>query len=166
MRQARAGDCGPTCRRSGPTTVEGAHAAGLAGIGVEADSAFVLDYGEMVKRADELGLFVIGLTAGEPDMTVSPPLRIAIVAGEESGDLLGADLVRALQRATGRDVELVGIGGRHLQALGLKPLVRRQRDRPDGRYRNPARPAAADPPHRPDGAGDRRREARLPDHHR
>ena len=55
-------------------------------------------------------------------MTVSPPLKIAIVAGEESGDLLGADLVRALQRATGRDVELVGIGGRHLQALGLNPL--------------------------------------------
>src|SRR6185437_270644 len=55
-------------------------------------------------------------------MTASPPLRIAIVAGEESGDLLGADLVRALQRATGRDVELMGIGGRHLQALGLKPL--------------------------------------------
>jgi lipid-A-disaccharide synthase len=50
------------------------------------------------------------------------PLRIAIVAGEESGDLLGADLVRALQSATGRDVELMGIGGRHLQALGLKPL--------------------------------------------
>src|SRR6185437_10246085 len=49
----------------GPTTVERAHAAGLAGIGVEAGSAFVLDYGEMVQRADELGLFVIGLTAGE-----------------------------------------------------------------------------------------------------
>ncbi|MEP9373093.1 lipid-A-disaccharide synthase [Mesorhizobium sp. KR1-2] len=55
-------------------------------------------------------------------MTASLPLKIAIVAGEESGDLLGADLVRALQSATGREVELVGIGGRHLQALGLKPL--------------------------------------------
>ena len=48
-------------------------------------------------------------------------LRIAIVAGEESGDLLGADLVRAL-RGRGLDVELVGVGGRHLQALGLKSL--------------------------------------------
>ncbi|PDQ20255.1 lipid-A-disaccharide synthase [Mesorhizobium sanjuanii] len=50
------------------------------------------------------------------------PLKIAIVAGEESGDLLGADLVQALKRATGREVKLVGIGGRHLQALGLTPL--------------------------------------------
>jgi lipid-A-disaccharide synthase len=50
------------------------------------------------------------------------PLKIAIVAGEESGDLLGADIIEALKRATGRDIRLVGIGGRHLQALGLVPL--------------------------------------------
>ncbi|PWJ85758.1 lipid-A-disaccharide synthase [Pseudaminobacter salicylatoxidans] len=55
-------------------------------------------------------------------MTGTRPLKIAIVAGEESGDLLGADLVRALRHKTGRDVELVGVGGRHLQALGLNPL--------------------------------------------
>ena len=55
-------------------------------------------------------------------MTGSTPLKIAIVAGEESGDLLGADMVRALRRATGRDVQLVGVGGRHLQELGLNPL--------------------------------------------
>jgi lipid-A-disaccharide synthase len=50
------------------------------------------------------------------------PLKIAIVAGEESGDLLGADIVEALKRATGRDIRLVGIGGRHLQARGLISL--------------------------------------------
>ncbi|MFN3547199.1 MAG: lipid-A-disaccharide synthase [Mesorhizobium sp.] len=50
------------------------------------------------------------------------PLRIAIVAGEESGDLLGADLVKAIETATGRPVELTGVGGAHLQALGLKTL--------------------------------------------
>jgi lipid-A-disaccharide synthase len=55
-------------------------------------------------------------------MTAQAPLKIAIVAGEESGDLLGADVVRALRQMTGRDVELVGIGGRHLQQLGLVPL--------------------------------------------
>lgn len=51
-----------------------------------------------------------------------PPLKIAIVAGEESGDLLGTDLVQALQRLSGREVRLVGTGGRHLQELGLSPL--------------------------------------------
>jgi len=56
-------------------------------------------------------------------MTDEPaPLKIAIVAGEESGDLLAADLVSALNRMTGRRVELVGIGGRHLEALGLESL--------------------------------------------
>ncbi|WP_137931164.1 lipid-A-disaccharide synthase [Mesorhizobium comanense] len=46
-------------------------------------------------------------------------LKIAIVAGEESGDLLGADIVRSLRQATGREVRLVGLGGRHLTELGL-----------------------------------------------
>lgn len=55
-------------------------------------------------------------------MDSDKPLKIAIVAGEESGDLLGADIVQALKRMTGRDVKLVGIGGRHLQAFGLVPL--------------------------------------------
>ena len=50
------------------------------------------------------------------------PLRIAIVSGEESGDLLGFDLVRAIETQSGRPVELVGVGGRHLQSLGLQPL--------------------------------------------
>ena len=48
-------------------------------------------------------------------------LRIAVVAGEESGDLLGADIVRAL-RADGAEVELLGVGGRHLEELGLTSL--------------------------------------------
>jgi lipid-A-disaccharide synthase len=49
-------------------------------------------------------------------------LRIAVIAGEESGDLLGADLVGALQRLSGRPVELIGVGGRHLASAGLKSL--------------------------------------------
>ncbi len=55
-------------------------------------------------------------------MASEKPLKIAIVAGEESGDLLGADIVQALERTTGRKVQLVGIGGRHLQELGMTPL--------------------------------------------
>jgi lipid-A-disaccharide synthase len=55
-------------------------------------------------------------------MSETRPLKIAIIAGEESGDLLGADIVRALQRVNGREIRLVGTGGRHLQELGLSPL--------------------------------------------
>ena len=50
------------------------------------------------------------------------PLRIGIVAGEESGDVLGADLVEALRKQSGRDVMLVGVGGPHLTAQGLTSL--------------------------------------------
>lgn len=47
----------------GPATVDAAHAAGLAGIGVEAGRSLVLDFGELVERADRLGLFVVGLAS-------------------------------------------------------------------------------------------------------
>ncbi|MDQ6437124.1 lipid-A-disaccharide synthase [Mesorhizobium sp. LHD-90] len=55
-------------------------------------------------------------------MSAGRPLKIAVIAGEESGDLLGHDLVEALRRASGREVELIGTGGRHLEALGLRSL--------------------------------------------
>lgn len=55
-------------------------------------------------------------------MTAVRPLRLAVIAGEESGDLLGANLVTCLHELTGREVVLSGIGGRNLQKLGLNSL--------------------------------------------
>ncbi|GAA5617428.1 lipid-A-disaccharide synthase [Brucella anthropi] len=52
--------------------------------------------------------------------TTSRPLKIAIVAGEESGDLLGADLIDALRSQTDRLVDIIGVGGDHLAARGMK----------------------------------------------
>lgn len=49
----------------GPATIDGAHAAGLAGIGVEAGHSLMLDYAELIARADALGLYVVGLPAGK-----------------------------------------------------------------------------------------------------
>jgi UDP-2,3-diacylglucosamine hydrolase len=45
----------------GPDTVTAAHAAGLAGIGVEAERSLVLDLANVISEADRLGLFVVGL---------------------------------------------------------------------------------------------------------
>ncbi|RWQ32955.1 MAG: DUF1009 domain-containing protein, partial [Mesorhizobium sp.] len=45
----------------GPQTIEAAHAAGLAGIAVEAGRSLVLEGPTVVARANALGLFVIGL---------------------------------------------------------------------------------------------------------
>lgn len=49
-------------------------------------------------------------------------LRLAIVAGEPSGDMLGADLVRALIEETGTRPDLIGVGGDLLIAEGLESL--------------------------------------------
>jgi lipid-A-disaccharide synthase len=51
---------------------------------------------------------------------LSGPLKIAIVAGEHSGDQLGFKLMRALKRET--PVEFVGVGGEAMEAEGLESL--------------------------------------------
>jgi DUF1009 family protein len=45
----------------GPATIERAHAAGLAGVAVEADRAFVLEFARTINSANALGMFVVGL---------------------------------------------------------------------------------------------------------
>ena len=49
----------------GIRTVEGAASAGLNGIAVVADSTLALGFRELIERADELGLFVVGIPHGE-----------------------------------------------------------------------------------------------------
>ena len=49
-------------------------------------------------------------------------LKVAVVAGEVSGDLLGGDLIAALKQVHAGQVELVGVGGDALQAQGLESL--------------------------------------------
>ncbi|NWJ23011.1 lipid-A-disaccharide synthase [Rhizobium sp. RM] len=46
-------------------------------------------------------------------------LKVAVIAGEVSGDLLGADLIRALKTQYRGPIELVGVGGEGLEAEGL-----------------------------------------------
>lgn len=54
-------------------------------------------------------------SAGPPE----PHLLIALVAGEESGDQLGAALMRALRERSGGRVRFVGVGGSQMAAEGL-----------------------------------------------
>jgi lipid-A-disaccharide synthase len=51
------------------------------------------------------------------------PLKIFIIAGEESGDRLGGALVQALRQHAGRPLELQGIGGHAMAAQGVASLL-------------------------------------------
>ena len=48
-------------------------------------------------------------------------MKIAISAGEESGDILGSDLIDSL-RDYKNDIEFIGLGGEKMKEKGLKPL--------------------------------------------
>jgi lipid-A-disaccharide synthase len=52
---------------------------------------------------------------------MSGPLRIGLVAGEASGDLLGAALIAAVRRLQ-PEVEFAGVAGPRMRALGCKAL--------------------------------------------
>lgn len=49
-------------------------------------------------------------------------LKVAIIAGEMSGDLLGAGMASEIRRQTGGDVDFIGVGGPALAAEGLVSL--------------------------------------------
>ena len=50
------------------------------------------------------------------------PLSVFLIAGEASGDRLGAALIRGLRRSAGRPLELSGVGGAAMRAEGLQSL--------------------------------------------
>jgi lipid-A-disaccharide synthase len=57
-----------------------------------------------------------------PVRTPSQGLDVFLVAAEESGDRLGAALMRALRERTGGQVRFAGVGGREMAAEGVASL--------------------------------------------
>jgi len=78
-------------------------------------------------RDSGLGKAKDGIAAGPvpnpespiPNPSTSPTLRVGLVAGEASGDLLGAGLVEQL-RARFPDAEFAGVGGAAMRAAGVE----------------------------------------------
>ena len=57
-----------------------------------------------------------------PADSMDRPLTLAIVAGEPSGDRLGADLIGAMKMQSRRQIDLVGVGGEAMEHEGLASL--------------------------------------------
>jgi len=49
-------------------------------------------------------------------------LHVYVIAGEPSGDVIGARLIEALAAAAGSDLRVSGVGGPEMEAAGLKSL--------------------------------------------
>jgi len=63
-----------------------------------------------------------GVSGRAPTDTGERPRRVLLVAGEASGDLHGADLVGALRQRI-PNLEVVGVGGSHLRAVGMRTIA-------------------------------------------
>lgn len=50
------------------------------------------------------------------------PLRVMLIAGEPSGDVLGGELMASLRQAYPGPIEFIGVGGAHMTDAGLKSL--------------------------------------------
>lgn len=118
----------------GAATVEAASRAGLRGIAVETGGALVVDRRAVIEAADAAGIFIIGVdvedrpgvtagteNGGEAEAGPAIPL-IFLIAGEPSGDFLGARLMEALKKKTGNRVSFAGIGGARMEEQGIKSL--------------------------------------------
>jgi len=104
----------------GASTVEQARLAGLKGIVIQADESIVIDLEEAVKAANSAGIFIEAVRLADDNATSMP--EIYIIAGEPSGDHLGARLMAALKAQTGGEVRFSGIGGPEMAKQGLSSL--------------------------------------------
>ena len=117
----------------GPPTVEAAAAAGLAGVAVVAGSTLVAEPERIAAAADRARHFRHRrqcrwdrpMTAEAPRRSdqASGELEIFLVAAEESGDRLGAALMRALRQRSAEPLRFSGVGGREMAAAGLVSLL-------------------------------------------
>ena len=102
----------------GPMTVEGVVRAGLAGIAVVAGSTIVAEAEQLVSGRRSRQYFCRRRAVRTGQM--SP--HIFLVAGEESGDRLGAALIAAIKQRTKGHVHFSCVGGAHMAAEGVPSL--------------------------------------------
>ncbi len=92
--------------------------------------------------------------------------RLFVVAGEHSGDALGAKLMAALNAQWKGRVRYLGVGGEQMAKEGLVSQFPTRRRGGDGPARDPQAPAAHHPPRLRDRRRGHRRRTRRRRHHR
>ncbi|MGB0843502.1 MAG: lipid-A-disaccharide synthase, partial [Alphaproteobacteria bacterium] len=105
----------------GAKTIELAVSVGLDVVAVEANGGIVLQKDEVIEQANKSGLCLYGFEA-----PIKPKLKIGLIAGEPSGDQLGAWLMMALKAEAEElayDLSFVGVGGSLMENQGLKSQV-------------------------------------------
>ncbi|MDR2766472.1 MAG: lipid-A-disaccharide synthase [Holosporaceae bacterium] len=98
----------------GVETIEKLKENGFDGLAVESGRCIVVDRQALIDRADQLGMFLMGVRASK--------IKIFLVAGEASGDYLGGRLMEDILKTSGGRVEFYGVGGRCMENAGLKKL--------------------------------------------
>ncbi len=106
----------------GLKTLYNAKKVGLKGIAIEDKAALILEAELMAEKADELGLFVIGVNQEMLKEAYHPPQKVYIIAGEASGDKLGASLMENLQYLYPNRYQFIGVGGPLMEKQGLNSL--------------------------------------------
>ena len=115
--------CASTCRRSARRTVDGAAEAGLAGIAIIAGNTIAADSQAMIEAADTARPLHPGSARVTPARASAEIGRkIFLIATEESGDRLGANLMKVLRQRLGGAVRFEGVGGRAMAREGLASL--------------------------------------------
>ncbi|MDR2106956.1 MAG: lipid-A-disaccharide synthase [Holosporaceae bacterium] len=98
----------------GIQTVETLRRNNYDGLAIEANRCIVINKEEVIRRADESGIFIVSV---KPDV-----LKIFLIAGEASGDYLGGRLMQDISKIFPGRVDFFGVGGQYTEKAGLKRL--------------------------------------------
>ena len=149
----------------GPQTVEGVARARLAGIAVVAGSTIIAKPERLISAADHANIFVIGAPAGTAAMSRAAAPHVFLVAGEDSGDRLGAALIAAIKRRS-PDARFSGVGGAQMARPWRAKSVSARRSCDHRLCRHPGGPAENHQTHSGHCRRRHRRQAGRAGHHR
>ncbi|MDR2781159.1 MAG: lipid-A-disaccharide synthase [Holosporaceae bacterium] len=98
----------------GVETIEILHKNKFDGIVIEANRCIVINKEDVIKRANELNIFIQSINVFAS--------KIFIITGEASGDYLGGKLMNDIYEIRKDKVEFFGVGGACMEKSGLKKL--------------------------------------------